>query len=313
MMRLYVNGTLFGRGGRDRDPYVGDFVKSRPLDVTKAYVRTAQGQLHYAEAGEGAPLLLMGETPRGWRTFERLIPLLARDRRVIALDLPGLGDSHPLPEPMSVAAMAACVADFIAALGLQSADVFGMHTGNKVAAALAADRPEQVDRLVLAGQTHSLIPEKDARNAGLGGFAANYAEADDSADGALRAWLRTKLAIDAAWWPEALLAGEADPRAIELAAEKAIDLLRGRRSAAAIYRAVFDFDLAAVVARIPARTLVLEFTTPEEAHFGEQGPRLSALMPDATAASIPVTFLSALERQPEAIAEAVRDFLKDSR
>lgn len=284
-----------------------------PLDVTKAYARTVRGQVHYAEAGEGAPILLMGETPRGWRSFERLIPLLAQDRRVIAIDLPGLGDSHPLPDPMSVSALAACIADFLAALGVQRADVFGMHTGNKVAAALAAGRPDRVDRLVLAGQTHSLMPEKDQRNAGLGGFAAHYGEADDSADGSLRAWLRTKLAIDAAWWPDGLLAGKAEPRLIELAAQTAIDLLRGRQSAAAIYRAVFDFDLAEVVACIPARTLVLEFTTPEEAHFGEQGSRLSALMPNATVASIPVTFLAALERQLGAIAAAVRDFLKDSK
>ena len=282
-----------------------------PLDVTKAYARTAHGQVHYAEAGEGGAILLMGETPRGWQSFERLIPLLARDRRVIAIDLPGLGSSHPLPDPMSVPALAACVADFLAALGVQRADVFGMHTGNKVAAALAADRPELVGRLVLAGQTHSLMPEKDQRNAGLGGFAAHYGEADDSADGLLRAWLRTKLAIDAKWWPDELLAGQAEPRLIELAAQTAIDLLRGRQSAAAIYRAVFDFDLAEVVARVPARTLVLEFTTAEEAHFGEQGPRLSALMPNATAASIPVTFLAALERQSAAIADVTQNFLKD--
>ncbi len=283
-----------------------------PLDVTKAYARTAQGQVHYAEAGEGAPILLMGETPRGWRSFERLIPLLARDRRVIAIDLPGLGDSHSLPDPMSVPAVAACVADFLAALGVQRVDVFGMHTGNKVAAALAADRPELVDRLVLAGQTHSLTPEKDRRNAGLGRFAAHYGEADDSADGLVHAWLRTKLAVDAAWWPDGLLAGQAEPRLIERAAQTAIDLLRGRQSAASIYRAVFDFDLAEVVARIPARTLVLEFTTPEEAHFGEQGPRLSALMPNATTVSIPVSFLAALESQPAEIAGTVQDFLKES-
>ena len=54
--------------------------------------------------------------------------------------------------------------------------MFGMHTGNKVAAALAADRPDRVDRLVLAGQTHSLTLEKDERNAGLGGFAAHHGE-----------------------------------------------------------------------------------------------------------------------------------------
>ena len=233
-----------------------------PLDVTKAYAQTVRGQIHYAEAGEGAPILLMGETPRGWRSFERLIPLLARDRRVIAIDLPGLGDSHPLPDPMSVSALAACLADFLAALGVQRADVFGMHTGNKVAAALAAYRPDRINRLVLAGQTHSLVPEKDQRNAGLGGFAAHYGEADGGADGLVRAWLRTKLAIDAAWWPDGLLTGQAELRLIELAAQTAIDLLRGRQSAAAIYRAVFDFDLAEVVACIPARTLVLEFTPP---------------------------------------------------
>ena len=282
-----------------------------PSGITKAYAGTVRGQVHYAEAGQGPPILLMGETPRDWRSFERLIPLLACDRRVIAVDLPGLGDSHPLPDPMSVPAMASCVADFLAALGIQRADVFGMHTGNKVAAALAADRPEVVGRLVLAGQTHSLVPERDRRNAGLGGFAAHYGEAD-GVDGSLRAWLRTKLAVDAAWWPDALLAGEADPRLIELAARTAVDLLRGRRSAAAIYRAVFDFDLAGAAARIRARTLVLEFTSPEEAALGEQGPRLGAIMPNAIASSIPVSFLAALERQPAAIAAAVSNFLKDS-
>ncbi len=282
-----------------------------PSGLTKAYAPTVRGQVHYAEAGQGPPILLMGETPRDWRSFERLIPLLACDRRVIAVDLPGLGDSHPLPDPVSVPAVASCVADFLAALGIQRADVFGMHTGNKVAAALAADRPEVVGRLVLAGQTHSLVPEKDRRNAGLGGFAAHYGEAD-GVDGPLRAWLRTKLAVDAAWWPDALLAGDADPRLIELAARTAVDLLRGRQSAAAIYRAVFDFDLAGAAARIQARTLVLEFTSPEEASLGEQGPRLCAIMPNAIASSIPVSFLAALERQPAAIAAAVSNFLKDS-
>ena len=59
-----------------------------PLDITKAYARTMHGQVHYVEAGDGAPLLLMGETPRSWRCFEALIPHLARDRRVIAMNLP---------------------------------------------------------------------------------------------------------------------------------------------------------------------------------------------------------------------------------
>ncbi len=59
---------------------------------------------------------------------------------------------------------------------------------------------------------------------------------------------------------------------------------------------MFDFDLAEVVARIPARTLVLELTTVEDG-IPAQGPRLSALMPNATVPSIPVTLVAALERR----------------
>ncbi len=118
-------------------------------DLHKGYATTPHGQMHYAELGEGPPLVLIGETPRSSRFFEPILPLLAPRVRAIAFDLPGLGNSHPLPEPASVEAMAACVADALDAMGVAKAHLFGMHTGNKVAAALAADRPDLVDRLIL--------------------------------------------------------------------------------------------------------------------------------------------------------------------
>ncbi len=52
----------------------------------KDYADTADGQLHYAEAGSGGHLLLLGETPRSYRFFEPLFPLLAPHFHVIALD-----------------------------------------------------------------------------------------------------------------------------------------------------------------------------------------------------------------------------------
>ncbi len=115
--------------------------------VRRGYAPDALGQLHYVEAGAGPPLLLIGETPRGHRFFDPLLPLLAPTVRVIAVDLPGLGNSHRLPEPVSIRAMARCMVEFLGALGIERVDVFGMHTGNKVAAALAADWPDRVDRL----------------------------------------------------------------------------------------------------------------------------------------------------------------------
>ena len=277
----------------------------------KGYVDASGGQIHYAELGEGPPLLLMGETPRSFRLFDRLQPLLAPHVRAIAVDLPGLGNSHALPEPVSVPAVAACLGELLDGLRLERAHVFGMHTGNKVAAAFAADSPGRVDKLVIAGQTHSLFPETEKRNAALApSFKRYHGQERDDAGRPLRAWLGAKLTLDGTWWPETVVSGATqDPQAIATAEAKVVDYLLGWRSAVPIYHAVFDHDLAEAVGRIEAETLVLEYTTPEEEHYGAQGPRLAALMKRATARSIPVTYLAAMEQQPDRIADAVLAFL----
>ena len=279
--------------------------------IRRAYAADALGQLHYAEAGAGAPLLLIGETPRSHRFFEPLLPLLAPTVRAIAIDLPGLGNSHGLPEPTSIRALAARMAEFLDALGIERAHVFGMHTGNKVAAALAADWPDRMGRLVLAGQTHSLFPEMDRRNAALAPSFARYrATVGEPIEGAaMREWLRTKLTLDTTWWPDALLTGRDNARTIANAEARSIDLLLGWRSAVPIYHAVFAHDLAEAVSRVEAPSLVLEFTTPEERHYGLQGERLAALMKRAKTQTIPVTFLAAMEEQTGEIAKALLGFL----
>lgn len=51
-------------------------------------------QLHYVSAGcGGSPILLVHGWPETWWAFRKLIPLLARTHRVLALDLRGFGDS----------------------------------------------------------------------------------------------------------------------------------------------------------------------------------------------------------------------------
>ncbi len=281
------------------------------LAIHKGYATTSHGQMHYAELGEGPPLVLIGETPRSSRFFEPILPLLAPHARAIAFDLPGLGNSHPLPEPTSVEAMAACVADSLDTMGITKAHLFGMHTGNKVAAALAADRPDLVDRLIIAGQTHSLFPETEKRNAALGPAFSRYkaAENEPAMGKPLREWLRTKLILDATWWPEPLLTGAAEKEAIASAESKAIDFLLGWRSAIPIYHAVFAQDLAGTVARIEAPSLVLELTTDQEAALGLQGERLAQLMPHAISRTLPITYGAGMDRQTGAIADTILTFL----
>ena len=63
--------------------------------------------LHYVSAGsDGTPVLLVHGFPETWWAFHKLIPLLAAEHRVIAVDLPGFGDSGNAPEDSTSATAA---------------------------------------------------------------------------------------------------------------------------------------------------------------------------------------------------------------
>ena len=130
----------------------------------------------------------------------------------------------------------------------------------------------------------------------------------------MRDWLAAKLTLDESWWPEKFVTGEAATAELfALSEAQSIDFLLGWKSAVPIYQAVFDYDMAEALARVRAKTLVLEFLTEEEAHFGPQAGLLAGLMRDATATSIDVTYLRAVEDQADKISAAVLKFLERSR
>src|SRR5437899_637100 len=51
------------------------------------------GTLHYVRGGSGPPLVLLHGWLETWFTWHKVMPELAREHTVIAIDLPGLGDS----------------------------------------------------------------------------------------------------------------------------------------------------------------------------------------------------------------------------
>lgn len=111
--------------------------------------------LWYQTYGEGDPLILLHG---GFGTVEMFGPniaILARDRRVIGVDLQAHGGTGPLGRPMSFEAMATDVAELIGALGYDKADVMGYSLGGGVALRLAIDHPQVVDRLVLVSMAHA--------------------------------------------------------------------------------------------------------------------------------------------------------------
>jgi len=100
-------------------------------------------QLAFTRSGTGAPLVLLHALGLSRRTWDPVIPGLAAHFDVIAVDLPGFGDSEPLPAPAEPlpAALAAAVAGLLDELGVTTPHVAGNSLGGWVAVELAAIRP----------------------------------------------------------------------------------------------------------------------------------------------------------------------------
>ncbi|MCA9668357.1 MAG: alpha/beta fold hydrolase [Myxococcales bacterium] len=102
-------------------------------------------------AGDKTPLLLVHGYGSSTHAYKRVLPALARDRRVIAIDLPGFGHSDKLERDYSPAALAHTVARLLRKLKVPRVDVVGHSWGASVALALTLAHPERVRRLVLIG------------------------------------------------------------------------------------------------------------------------------------------------------------------
>src|SRR4051794_21079849 len=89
--------------------------------------------LAHVRRGSGPPLVLIHGIGSQWQMWEPVIDRLAREREVIALDLPGFGDSPPLHGTPSVEALAQAVADSLADLGVERAHAAGNSLGGGVA------------------------------------------------------------------------------------------------------------------------------------------------------------------------------------
>lgn len=290
-------------------------VKHSDVSIQYGYATVALGQIHYAQAGapDAPPLILMHAAGRSSSCYRHMLPLLAKDFRAIAIDLPGFGYSARMAANPTIDSLAQTLAELIDALALRRPHIFGLHTGNKIAAALAANWPEQVGDVILAGQTHSLILDMKVRNAALAPYSDKYfPKYANSSDGShlLKAWNITQAAVDGFWWPPELLNAQGT-RAEDLAQAqvRVIDHLHGWESIVPLYRAIFEFDLPEVVKRITARTLVLELLTPQEAHYGPQGKLLCDLIPGAEHEQLQNAVGLSMEYRPDEIVTAIRKFL----
>jgi pimeloyl-ACP methyl ester carboxylesterase len=125
-----------------------------PVAEPRHLLRVIDGvKLHWAEYGDSGgrpPVVLLHGLNDSHLTWRQIAPPLARNRSVLALDLPGHGLSDRPDAGYELAWYARLVARWIDTLGREVVDVVGHSLGGGVAMMLLAERRPRIRRLVLA-------------------------------------------------------------------------------------------------------------------------------------------------------------------
>ena len=116
------------------------WVKNRLVD---------ERRIRYLDYGSGPTLVLLHGMASSWQWWLENIPTLGRRHRIIAVDLPGCGNSEQLPPPAEMSHYAHTVLGLLDHLGIRSATVAGHSMGGLVAIAMSQVAPQQVKKLIL--------------------------------------------------------------------------------------------------------------------------------------------------------------------
>lgn len=119
-------------------------------DSNAGQVEVDDLRIAYQRQGKGTPLVFLHGFFGDHRVWRRQFEL-ADDHTVVAWDAPGCGGSSVPPNGFRMSDYAAVLARFIDAIGLERPHVVGNSFGGTLALQLAAQRPDIVRSLVLAG------------------------------------------------------------------------------------------------------------------------------------------------------------------
>jgi pimeloyl-ACP methyl ester carboxylesterase len=261
--------------------------------VERRFVDVPSGTIHCALAGDGPAVLLLHQTPRSWDEYRDVLPLLARERRAVAVDTAGFGDSSRLPAGTdSIERWAAVALELLDALGIERTAVVGHHTGAYIAAEIASSRPKRVTAAVLSSLHLATAEERRAHQTGR----AVVDDVDRRSDGehVLELWRGR-----AAFYPPS----------VDLLERYLADCLRAGDLAAEGHRVVARYDCEARLPLLRCPVLLVGATDDPHAYPGL--PRLRAALPHAAVTEIEGGTVALPDGRPEEFAAAVARFLTD--
>jgi pimeloyl-ACP methyl ester carboxylesterase len=141
----------------------------------KGYVSAGDGVNYYYEIhGQGEPLLLLHGGLTSIDMLGPILPALAKQRQVIAVDLQGHGRTTLGVRPIDLVSIGNDLAMLLRKLQYVSVDVIGYSFGGGAALRLAVQHPDIVRRVVLVstpfaqdGWYPEMLPQQAAMNAAM--------------------------------------------------------------------------------------------------------------------------------------------------
>jgi pimeloyl-ACP methyl ester carboxylesterase len=260
------------------------------VTVYRNFVHTPEGQIHYATAGKGKPVLLLHQTPRSWDEYRDVLPILGTRYWAIAMDTLGFGDSYQPRSPASIELYARGVIQLLDGLSIERASVVGHHTGGAVAVEVAAEYPQRVEKLIL-----SSTPYVDSENRELRKTRPPIDEVEVKPDGSHLTDL---------WQRRMPFYPKDRPDLLTRFVRDALGVLDRVEEG---HRAVNKYQMEAKVPLIQAATLVLAGTEDPFSY-----PRMKPLaenIKNSRTAEIEGGMVPMIDQMPETFARVVMEFL----
>jgi pimeloyl-ACP methyl ester carboxylesterase len=268
-----------------------------------------QGTISYRDTGEGPPVVFVHGLLVDGSLWRKVTPLLDGSARSIVPDLP-LG-SHRTPmnaeADVSPHGVARLVGDFLAALGLEDVTLVGNDTGGLISQLVALDHGERVGRLVLTNcDCFEVFPPKEfvpmVKSARVPGAVRAALQPMRSA-----AARRTMLAYGglAREIPDEVTAAWTEPARTDAAIRG--DLIR--------FMKAVDKSIAVEAAtRLPQLKVPSLVAWAQDDRFfpRELGERLAQTLPNSRLEPVADSRTFVSEDQPEALAELIRGFVRET-
>ena len=260
------------------------------MTLRKAYADLAEGQLHYAFApGDGTPLIFFHQTASSWKMWAKVASLVrSLGAPIYAFDTPGFGGSFDPVGATSMPRYAAWMAEAFEVLGIRKAHVIGHHTGAAIACQLVTDRPDLAASVMMVGPV-ALTPAERAEFAKTAGppFVPEMSGA---------------YLLDN-WKYLTKLGGPSDALLVH---REVTDMLRAYQGRSDAYGAVWEQDFIALYQSILCPIAIACASDDILWPFFE---RARTLRPNATAVEFPGGANFEPDLVPEAVAEAIVEFV----